>query len=126
MNEEIQEFNIQQYVYETLSSLDIPVFYVARKETTLPVVIFNITGERGLRYWDDKERMIKYKISVNIFSNENFNTYKNQILKLMKDKGFKRTDIPECQYYADTGIFNQPLFFEYIQEENLQTDDEIL
>lgn len=43
----------------------------------------------------------------------------------MKDAGFKRTDIPECQYQEDVEIFNQPMFFEYIKE-NYKSDKEIL
>lgn len=109
-------FDINSYVIDTLKPLDIPVYFVSRKETNLPVVIFNVTGERSLVYWDDEEKLVKYKVSINIFSKGNFMKYKNQIKDLMIKAGFKRTDIPECIYQEDSDIYNQPLFFEFTQE----------
>lgn len=121
----LDEFDIQEFVFETLKPLDIPVFFTARKESKLPLVVFNITGETGYEYWDDEETTTKYRISINIFSKGNYIKYKKQIKQLMKDAGFKRTDIPECQYQEDVEIFNQPMFFEYIKE-NYKSDKEIL
>lgn len=112
------DFDINKYVLDTLKPLDIPVYYVARKEVNLPVVIFNVTGEKGFRYWDDEEQLVKYKVSINIFSRGNFIKYKNQIKDLMSKAGFKRTDIPECIYQEDSDIYNQPMFFEFIEEKN--------
>lgn len=112
------DFDINSYVLNTLKPLDIPVYFVSRKEVSLPLVVFNVTGERSLEYWDDEEQSIKYKVSINIFSRGNYIKYKNQIKDLMKKAGFKRTDIPECIYQEDADIFNQPMFFEYIQELN--------
>lgn len=109
-------FDINSYVIDTLKPLDIPVYFVSRKETNLPVVIFNVTGERSLVYWDDEEKLVKYKVSINIFSKGNFMKYKNQIKDLMIKAGFKRTDIPECIYQEDSDIYNQSLFFEFTQE----------
>lgn len=110
------EFDINSYVLETLKPLDIPVYFVSRKEVTPPLVIFNTTGERGVKFWDDEEMMVKYKVSINIFSRDNFIPYKKQILDLMKKAGFKRTDIPECIYQEDSDLYNQPMFFEIIEE----------
>ena len=115
---EEKEFNINQYILETLKPLDIPVFFSARKESNLPLVVYNVTGERSLECWDDEEQLVKYKVTLNIFSKGNYIQYKNQIKKLMKNAGFKRTDIPECIYHPDIEVFNQPMFFEYIQEIN--------
>ena len=41
---------------------------------------------------------------------------KKQIKELMNKAGFKRTNIPECIYQEDSDIYNQPMFFEIIQE----------
>lgn len=112
----MQEFDIMEYVLETLKPLDIPVFFTARKENKLPIVVFNVTGETGYEYWDDEEQVTKYRIAINIFSRGNYIKYKKQIKQLMKKAGFKRTDIPECIYQEDVGIFNQPMFFEFIKE----------
>ena len=120
----MDEFDIHQFVFDTLKPLDIPVFFTARKEAKLPLVVFNVTGERGYEYWDDEETTTKYRISINIFSKGNYIKYKNQIKQLMKNAGFKRTDIPECQYQPDSEIYNQPMFFEYIKE-NYSSKEEI-
>lgn len=110
------DFDINAYVLNTLKPLDIPVYFVARKETSLPVVIFNVTSERSMEYWDDEERLIKYNVTINIFSRGNYIKYKKQIKELMSKAGFKRTNIPECIYQEDSDIYNQPMFFEIIQE----------
>lgn len=110
------DFDINAYVLNTLKPLDIPVYFVARKETSLPVVIFNVTSERSMEYWDDEERLIKYNVTINIFSRGNYIKYKKQIKELMNKAGFKRTNIPECIYQEDSDIYNQPMFFEIIQE----------
>lgn len=102
---------------DTLKPLDIPVYFVARKETSLPVVLYNIHSEKSYQYWDDEEQMVKYKVTINIFSRGNFIKYKNQIKQLMKDAGFKRTEIPEALYQEDVEVYNQPMFFEYIHED---------
>ena len=109
-------FDINKLVFDTLKPLDIPVYFCARKENRLPVVIFNVTSERGYNYWDDEEKEVKYKVCINLFSKGNFIKHKNQILKLMRDAGFKREDVPECIYQEDTEIFNQPVFFSYINQ----------
>lgn len=110
------EFDINKYVLETLKPLDIPVFFVSRKETNLPLVVFNVTSEKSFEFWDDEETMIVYKVTVNIFSKGNYIEHKNKIKNLMKQAGFKRTDIPECIYHEDVGVYNQPMFFQLIKE----------
>lgn len=110
------DFDINELIVTTLKPLGIPVYFTARKENNLPIVVFNVVGERGTEFWDDEEQVVKYKVTLNIFSKGNFMNYKKQIKKLMREAGFKRTDIPECIYLEDIEVFNQPLFFEYIEE----------
>lgn len=117
-----KEFDIHQYVLETLKPLDVPVHFVARGESKLPLVLFNITGEHGYEYWDDEETITKYKVQLNIFSRGNYIPIKKQILKLMKDRGFKRYDIPACIYQEDVEIYNQPMSFTFIEEKYANKD----
>lgn len=112
----MNDFDMQQYVMETLKPLDVPVYYVARKEAKLPLVVFNVTHEKSHSYWDDEETAIKYNVMINIFSRGNFVPIKNKIVELMKANGFKRYAITECIYQEDLEIYNQPLEFSYIKE----------
>lgn len=111
------EFSINQLVMKTLKSLDIPVYFVAGKENKFPFVVFNVTSERGNLWWEDEEQVTKYSVTINILAKGNYEIYKKQILKLMKEAGFDRYDIPACVYLEDTEVYNQPLEFNYIYEQ---------
>lgn len=113
-----EEFDILKYTFETLKPLDIPVFFSAKKEVAPPLVVFNITSEKGNMFWDNEETEVVYKITVNIFARENFVGYKNQIIRLMKDAGYIRTDVPACVYLEDIDLYNQPIQFKYYKELN--------
>lgn len=113
-----QEFDILKYTFATLQDLDIPVFFVAKKEVSPPMVVFNITSEKGNMFWDNQETEVVYKITLNIFTRGNFIKYKNQILKLMEQAGYIRTDIPACIYLEDVDIYNQPLNFKFYKEKD--------
>ena len=114
----MEEFDILKYVFDTLKALDIPVYFVSKKEVSPPMVVFNITGERGNVFWENDEQETVYKITVNIFSRTNFIKYKNQIMKLMKGAGFLKYDVPSCIYLEDVDMFNQPLQFRFYREIN--------
>ncbi len=107
----VEEFDIVNYVFDTLKVLDIPVYFVSRNEVSPPLVIFNIHSERGYEFWDDKVQVTRYQVSVNIFSNENFLKFKKQIIDLMEARGFTKHNIPSCIYQADVGVYNQPMVF---------------
>lgn len=69
-------------------------------------------------FWDNEEQETVYKVTVNIFARENFVSYKNKILKLMKEAGFMRVDIPSCIYLEDIDLYNQPINFKFYKEIN--------
>lgn len=112
----MEDFNINELILDTLKPLNVPVYFNARKEESLPIVLFNVTGQRGYDFWDDEEQVVVYKVSINIFSKGNFVGIKNEILKLMKQAGFIRTDVPSCLYEEDIEVYNQPIFFNYYKE----------
>ena len=114
----MEEFDILKYIFETLRPLDIPVYFVSKKEVSPPMVVFNITGERGNVFWENDEQETVYKVTVNIFSRTNFVKYKNKILELMGKAGFIRSDIPSCIYLEDIDIYNQPIQFKFYREIN--------
>lgn len=113
MEELVEDFDIVTYVFNTLKTLEIPVYFVSRNEVSPPLVIFNIHSERGYEFWDDKEQVVKYQVSVNIFTKGNFLKFKKQIINLMEAKGFIKHNIPSCIYQADVGIYNQPMVFTF-------------
>lgn len=115
-NVEDKDFDILKYTFATLSPMDIPVYYVAKKEISPPLVVFNITGEHGNKFWDNEEKETVWKITVNVFARDNFIKYKNQIIRLMEQAGYIRTDVPACIYLEDIDLFNQPIYFKFYRE----------
>lgn len=113
-----EEFDILKHTFKTLKPLDIPVFFASKKEVKPPLVVFNINSEKGYMFWENDEQVTVYKITVNIFARENFVGYKNQIMKLMKEAGYIRTDVPSCTYLEDIDLYNQPIIFKYYKELN--------
>lgn len=107
------DFDMNKYILKTLEPLDVPVFFAARKEVNLPIVLFNVSGERGYAFEDDEEVITKYRVVFNIFSKGNYIHIKNEMKKLLKQAGFIRTDIPACIYLEDTEIYNQPMYYEF-------------
>lgn len=110
------EFDIVKFVNETLKPMPIPVYFLAKKEIEPPMVLFNVNGEKGSMFYDNEEQEIVYKVMVNIFSKGNFIEYKKQIMKLMKQAGFIRTDVPACIYLEDVELYNQPMNFKFYKE----------
>ena len=108
-----EEFDINSLILKTLEPIGVPVYFAARKEEKLPLILFNVTGERGVEFLDDEETIIRYKISVNIFSRGNYLPIKKQVMKRMKDAGFIRTDVPSCIYEESVDLYNQPIFFNF-------------
>lgn len=108
--------DMQKYLTTVLQDVGIPISFVARGEGRLPLLVYNITQERGDGFWDDEEQITKYMITINIFSSGNYVAIKNKVIGLMKDAGFIRTEVPKCIYQEDVGIYNQPIFFDYYYE----------
>ena len=78
----MDDFNIQQLILETLQPIGIPVYFVSRKEVNPPLILFSVVGERGREFWDNKETVTEYKVTINIFSRGNFLPYKNEVKKI--------------------------------------------
>lgn len=108
--------DIQKYLTQTLKEVGVPISFVARGEGRLPMIVYNITQEKSNKFWDNEEQIIKYSISVNIFSSGNYVDIKNKTIEVMKKAGFIRTEVAECIYQEDVGIYNQPIFFDYYYE----------
>lgn len=113
---ENREMNMQKYVFDILKDIGVPVSFVARGESHLPLVVFNITQEKGDSFWDDEETVVKYCIMINIFSRTNFVEKKQEITNRMLRAGFIRKEIPATVYMEDTEIYNQPMSFDYYYE----------
>ena len=108
--------DMQKYLTQTLKEVGVPISFVARGEGRLPMIVYNITTERGDKFWDDEEQVTKYGISINIFSSGNYVEIKNKVIEVMKNAGFIRVEVAECIYQEDVGIYNQPIFFDYYYE----------
>ena len=105
--------DMQKYVFDTLKDIGIPVSFVARGESHLPLIVFNVTQEKGDMFWDDEETVVRYYIMINIFSRTNFTNIKKEVVDRMLKAGFIKREIPATIYMEDTEIYNQPMSFSY-------------
>lgn len=108
--------DMQKYVFDTLKDIGVPVSFVARGESHLPLIVFNVTQEKGDMFWDDEETVVKYSVMINIFARTNFVQIKQEITNRMLRAGFVRKEIPATVYMEDTEIFNQPMSFDFYYE----------
>ena len=113
--------DMQRYVASALKDLVvdgqvIPTSFVARGETNLPLVVFNVTSETGKVFWEDDEQIIKYNVMINIFSKGNFVKIKQEVMNRMLEHGFRRSSVDACIYLEDTEIYNQPMAFDFNYE----------
>ena len=108
--------DMQKYVFDTLKDIGVPVSFVARGESHLPLVVFNVTMEKSDMFWDDEETVIKYGVIINIFSRGNFVQLKQEVVNRMIRAGFIRKEIPATVYMEDTEIYNQPMSFDFYYE----------
>lgn len=109
--------SVKARVMKTLSSLDVEVCYLEREDDgTFPFVVFNV-AETPLSFSDDEEDMTLFLVTINIFSKPdyNFESLKNEIVKLMKDAGFRKTKIPNAEFLESENIYNQPMGFAYCE-----------
>ena len=107
--------SIKAKVMKTLSPLDVEVCFLEREDDgTFPFVVFNVS-ETPLYFSDDEEEVTFYMITINIFSKPeyNFESLKLEILKLMKDAGFRKTKVPNAEFLESENVYNQPMGFSY-------------
>ena len=108
--------DMQKYVLDTLKDIGVPVSFVARGESHLPLIVFNVTQERGDMFWDDEEKVIRWEVQINIFAKSNFIDIKNQVKNRMLKAGFIRNEISATIYLEDVEIYNQPMAFDFYEE----------
>ena len=108
--------DMQKYVMDTLKDIGVPVSFVSRGESQLPLIVYNVTQERGDAFWDDEETVVKYGVMINIFAKTNFLTLKQEITNRMIRAGFIRIEIPATKYMEDIEIYNQPMSFDFYYE----------
>ena len=53
--------DMQKYVMQTLEGIGVPISYVARGESRLPLIVFNVTNERGICFGMMKKQLFTGK-----------------------------------------------------------------
>lgn len=109
--------SVKAKIMQALSSLDVEVCYLERDDNgTFPFVVFNVS-EKPIYFSDDEEEVTLYMVTINIFSKPdyNFESLKLEILKLMKEAGFRKTQIPNAEFLESENVYNQPMGFSYFE-----------
>lgn len=109
--------SVKARVMKALSSLDVEVCFLEKDdEGPFPFVVYNIS-ETPLSFSDDEEDMTLFLVTINIFSKPdyNFESLKYEIVKLMKDAGFRKTQIPNAEFLEAENVYNQPMGFAWCE-----------
>lgn len=110
---------MNKYIMETLSSLNLPVFFVEQGEdNSYPQIVFNVRGGPWL-FEDDKIVGKQYEVSLSLLSKDDYLDLKEQIEVLMMNAGFKpaaRDYYPE--YIKELECYVVPSKFYYYKDLN--------
>lgn len=107
--------SVKQKVNDVLNELDVESYFLEKDDNgVFPFVVFNIS-EKPLYFSDDEEEVTIYMITINIFSKPdyNFESLKMQIIQKMLDAGFRKTQIPNTEFFEAENVYNQPMGFSY-------------
>ena len=104
---------MNKLIMETLSPLNLPVFFIAQGENnSYPQIIFNIK-ENGWEYEDDRESGRKYEINMSLLSKGDYLDLKEKIEELMIKSNFKKGTGYYPEYNAQLETYVVPLRFYY-------------
>lgn len=109
--------SIKKRIMDALKPLNVPVEFLSREDDGIfPFIVFNVS-ETPCDFEDDEETGILYMVSVNIYSKAdyNFEKLKLDIVKQMKEHGFKKNQIPATEWLDNEQLYNQPMAFVYYE-----------
>lgn len=109
--------DIEELVYQTLSSIECPVRYGWYDENmqSTHVTYFIVTEAPGEDSDDDIESLT-YTIQVDVWSmSDDDKKIKQQIIKLMRAQGFGFEDSADL-FETDTKIYHKAMHFNYVTE----------
>lgn len=109
------KFNIRDKVCEALDLVGVPYAFVSKDEGDDTFIVYNTT-EKPLYFSDDEEDTTVFKVTINIFSKYDFTELEQKVKEIMIDSGFSKDYYPHCEFIDNMGIYNQPLYFNYIIE----------
>lgn len=92
-----------------LNSLEpiLPTFYITRGNHKGSCIVFNYI-ETPSSYADNEEDTTTYDVLLNLYDDENIKQHSKEIIKKLKEKGFKKT-IVQSALYCNDGFFNMPI-----------------
>lgn len=100
---------INEKIKLSLSTLDIPSYFITRGENKAPCIVFNY-NESPKSFADDEESITSYTVLLNLYTLSQIEKNKKDVLDIMRINGFIRTSI-QSTLLDDTGYFNTPMLF---------------
>lgn len=109
--------DIENLIYETLSSLECPVRYGWYDENMQSThVTYFIIQEVADESLDDELETLAYTVQVDVWSmSDDDKKIKKQIIKKMRAQGFGFEDSADL-FETDTKIYHKAMRFNYIEE----------
>lgn len=108
--------DIKDKVCEVLEKIGLPYGFVSKDEGESLFIVYNINSNKAFKYYDDEEKITKYKITINIFSAYDYTETQNKVDKYMRESGFIKDYYPACIFIENMGMYNQPMYFNYYEE----------
>ena len=109
---------MEEYLASLLEKIDIPAYYVTRKNSQkFPYIIYDfIESPHGNS--DDEEEITNYEFFFNIYAGNDVIDIKRKLMKLLKENDFQKKIVPIPMYYDDLECFEQALQYSKVVDYN--------
>lgn len=104
---------MNELIIETLSPLDLPIFFIEQGENnSYPQIVFNIR-ESSWTFSDDEEDGKLYEINMSLLTKGDFIELKEKVENLMVEAGFKKGRGLYPEYIKTLDCYATTLRFSY-------------
>lgn len=107
---------INKLIIDTLKPLNIPTCYSKYNGTDDTYITFFYYIIQGETFADDNEEGTGYYIQLDLWYKSDIGDLKEQIVNLLKQQGFTRTNIRDLPPEMDTGVYHTAISLFYLQE----------
>ncbi|AJA49530.1 hypothetical protein CPAST_c34690 [Clostridium pasteurianum DSM 525 = ATCC 6013] len=107
---------INNFIINSLSSLNIPITFQKYSGTASKYITFFTYLNQGEDFSEDEEESTGHYIQLDIWYKTDIGDLAQQIVNLLKIQGFKKLDIRDMPYEADTGIYHTVVSLFYLEE----------
>lgn len=109
---------INNLIVNALNPLGIPISYQKYSGTATTYITFFYYLIQTEDFSEDEEETTGYYVQLNLYYKNDIGDLKEQIINNLKNNGFKKKDIRDFPYDADTGLYWTAISVFYLQKNN--------